>query len=79
MTPENEKEHAEQIIQDKKLENECQLCEELVAEKLVPMLYSDGDKLMVCQKCWSQEADRGDLEYERWKDQEDEDDREERA
>lgn len=57
--------------------NECQLCEKEVPEDLKPMLYSDGEKLMVCNECWNREADRGDLEYERWKDTQD-NDREER-
>jgi hypothetical protein len=42
----------------------CEKCEKEVKE-LFPMLYSDGDKLMICQECVDAEDMRADYEYER--------------
>lgn len=41
----------------------CDLCDKL-SEKLEPCLYHNGDKLMLCPKCWDSETARGDMLYE---------------
>ena len=42
----------------------CDKCEKEVLE-LFPMLYMDGDKMMLCQECVDFEEMRADMEYER--------------
>lgn len=46
----------------------CQKCEK-ETNALFPMLYSDGEKLMICQECQSSEDARADYEYERWREE----------
>jgi hypothetical protein len=51
----------------------CDLCNN-IAGQLEPLVYGNGDKLMVCMSCFNTEAARGDMEYERMKDDYDPDD-----
>jgi ribosome-binding protein aMBF1 (putative translation factor) len=47
---------------------ECEKCGKMVDE-LFPCLYHDGEKLLLCSKCFDHEQARGDYEYERWKEE----------
>lgn len=69
MTPENEKEHKAQSSLDEVLQ-ECEICCKLAILK--PMLYNNDEDKMLCPECWGSEEARGDMEYERWKDEQSE-------
>jgi hypothetical protein len=68
MKPENKREHEEQSIQDEL--GECDLCGKSAILK--PMVYNNDEDKMLCSSCWSDEECRGDMEYERWKDEQSE-------
>ena len=42
----------------------CEMCEKEV-EKLLPMIYNNDETQMLCPNCWGWEGDRGDMEYEK--------------
>jgi len=46
----------------------CELCEKEV-ETLFKTLYNNEDYKMLCPKCFGYETDRGDMEYERQKEE----------
>ena len=48
----------------------CDICEQ-ESDKLEPCLYHNGDKLMLCPKCWDKETARGDYYYEIWREEND--------
>jgi len=51
--------------------NECQSCGELVEEELNAVCLGD-EKLMVCNKCFGNLEYKADMEYERQKEEQDE-------
>ncbi len=46
------------------MDKECDGCG-IETEKLHPVLYNNGDKLMLCEECYAKEESMGDMEYER--------------
>lgn len=46
----------------------CDLCGK-ESDKLEKCLYCSGEDLMLCPKCWDYETARGDMEYERQKEE----------
>jgi hypothetical protein len=46
----------------------CEKCEK-ESNKLYPMVYGNGDKLMICQECVNWAELQADMEYERYKEE----------
>lgn len=51
----------------------CEKCNQKVDYPLLPMLYQDGEKLLLCRDCWDYEDMRADAEYERQREEYDPD------
>ena len=54
----------------------CDICG-MPSDELEPMIYHNDDTQMLCWKCWEQESNRIDEEYERWVENQEQDFKEE--